>query len=156
MFHPSYASPDYVPRVEENATLTKLFLPDQWNPIHILEDADSGPAHDHPLKITANIVRYGYVEDVWVPTAGGGYTLHLNVHRLPGTTHQIEAETIHRIKRLLGKFSVTYAEPTAAFRPWHFYDPQPDGSILRSPNWNGPWELWHPAGPVIEEDCTPH
>jgi hypothetical protein len=148
MLQPSYPSPAHVPRIEPNGPITKIFLPDQWNPFHVVDAVDTGPPHDHPFSLKANIAIHGYVESVWVLTAGGGYTLHLNVFRRPGTTHQIDAETIHLITGLPGGFSVTYAEPEEAKRPWFHYQPQEDGSVLRGPNWNGPWEDYHPAGPV--------
>jgi len=151
--HLSYPSPPHAPRVEANGPIRKIFLHDQWNPFHIIEAVDDGPPHDHPFSLKANIVIGGYIEDVWVPTVGGGYTVHRAVLRHAGTTHQIDADTIHLITGLFHNYSVTYAEPEEAKRPWFHYDPRPDGSILRSPNWNGPWEPWHPAGPVVEYEA---
>jgi len=153
MFNLSKPSPPHAPRVEPNGPIIKIFLPDRWNPIHVVEAIDTGPPHDHPFSLKANILIHGYVEDVWVLTPGGGYTLYQNVFRKPGTTHQIDADTIHLITGLPGGFSVTEAEPEAATRPWFHYQPQDDGSVLRSPNWDGPWESYHPAGFVTIINC---
>ena len=153
MFHPSYPSPSHAPRVEVNGPLIKLFLPDRWNPIHIIENPDTGPPHGHKFGLKANILYNGYVETQWIPTPSGGYTIKRDIHRLPGTTHQILPDTIHLITGFLGngKFSVSEAEPVDEEHEWFFYEPRPDGSIGRSKQWNGLFEPWHPAGPVIEE-----
>lgn len=152
MLQQSFPSASHVPRVEANGPIVKIFLPDHWNPFHVVEAVDDGPPHDHPFGLMANVLIGGYIETVWVLTPGGGYTVHYGVERKPGTTHQIDADTIHLITGLPKGFSVTYAEPEKAKRQWFHYQPQADGSILRSPNWDGPWEDYHPAGPVYHVD----
>lgn len=156
MFNLSIPSPSTAPRLERlGPHFEKIFLPDRWEPIHLLLAPDSGPPHDHSFTMRkVKIVRGGYREDVWVLTPGGGYTLYRNVERRPGTMHDIDADTIHRITALLDGPSISEPEPDTARRPWFFYLPQDDGSVLRSPNYNGPWEPYHPAGPITEHDAS--
>jgi len=150
MYHLSQPSPEHVPRVEPNGPITKIFLPDQWNPFHVVHDVDTGPPHNHPFSLVANVVVGGYIETIWILQPGGGYLVYHGIERKPGTSHQIDANTIHLITGLPMGFSITYAEPdrNPVKQLWHHFQPQEDGSVLRSANWNGPWEPYHPAGPV--------
>jgi len=150
MYHLSQPSPEHVPRVEPNGPITKIFLPDQWNPFHVVHDVDTGPPHNHPFSLVANVVVGGYIETIWILQPSGGYLVYHGIERKPGTSHQIDANTIHLITGLPMGFSITYAEPdrNPVKQPWHHFQPQEDGSVLRSANWNGPWEPYHPAGPV--------
>lgn len=145
----SYPTPEHVARVQViGPHFDKIFLPDRWNPFHVLKAADTGPPHCHPYRIVANILIGGYIETIWILRDGGGYTVRHDVQRRPRTTHVIEATTIHLITGLPEGFSITEAEPEEARRDWFFYLPQEDGSMLRSTGFDGPWEAYHPAGPV--------
>ena len=135
----SYPSPDYVPRVQHlGPHFCKIFLPNQWEPFHIVRHPDTGPPHSHKFGMLAHIQVGGYVEDVYTIHPDGSWSCE-RFRRLPGTTHRIEAGTIHRIVELPEGFSITWAEPDAETFDWHFYDFREDG-VYRSDNWNGPWQ----------------
>ena len=78
---------------------TKYFLSDGRVLHRFTREEPHSDPHDHPWSFETTIVEGGYVEEVFYPLPGGGWTSAC-VHRLPGQTYQVGAEHIHRIVRL--------------------------------------------------------
>ena len=67
--------------------------------IHHFTAPDKGLPHCHPFGFTSFILSGGYVEKVYNKDSEGIWTTEL-IHRLPGTSHTVEAEHIHEIVEL--------------------------------------------------------
>ncbi len=106
----------------------KVHLPD--GPLHIFTQPDTGPAHDHPFAFTSHVLEGGYVEEVYLLLPGDGYEMTTQ-HRRPGTSHRVEANTIHRVIELPAGFCVTRIEPGPKVQESGFYEFRPDGVYFR-------------------------
>lgn len=79
---------------------TKLHFMIGTSPVtlHHFTGPDVGDPHDHPFAFTTKILAGGYVEEVW-RRGIDGWSSRL-VHREPGTSHRVEARSVHRIVQL--------------------------------------------------------
>lgn len=77
---------------------------------HVFTAPDTGDFHDHPWGFVTHVVAGGYVEEVVVPQPDGSYRIKV-FHREPGTSHRVEAGTVHRVVALPRGFCVTRVEP---------------------------------------------
>ena len=76
--------------------------------------------HDHPWSFDTHIVAGGYVEEVFTFRPDGGWQSEL-IERLPGTTHHITADHIHRIVALPAEESWTLVRAGPNERMTHFW-----------------------------------
>lgn len=116
-------------KIEQFGALTKYTLGpaypapggrgDVWAMLHHLTAPDAGPPHDHPVTFESHILAGGYRETVYRP----GHPTHPfeNVDRRPGSCHNINADTIHRITDLPAGdcWSLCFASPVV--REWRHY-----------------------------------
>lgn len=129
----SFPTPPHVLRTEVmNGGFTKIFIEESGRPFHYFSEAGDKYAHDHPFGMTSHVVIGGYLEEVYTISQGGRWSMEL-VERLPGTSHRIEARSIHRIVRLLGTHCLTHVEPGPPEIRWGVYDFRPDGAYHRWP-----------------------
>lgn len=125
----SYPTPPEAIHVEQMGPhFTKVHLP--GGPVHIFTEPDTGPAHDHPWPLTTHILAGGYVEEEFVLHADGTHSV-ITHERRPGTSHQVQAGTVHRIVALPAGFCVTRAEPGPKQQEPGFYEFRPDGTYHR-------------------------
>lgn len=64
---------------------------------------DGSLYHDHPFSFNSSIISGGYIEEILIPEDDNGDMRAFRIARRPGTTHRVEANTIHRIVELLEK-----------------------------------------------------
>lgn len=67
--------------------------------LHHFTAPDLGDPHDHPFAFTSFVLSGGYVEEVFTNDGSGSWTSEF-ITREPGTSHQVDAEHIHRIVSL--------------------------------------------------------
>ncbi len=68
--------------------------------VHNFTDIDRGDPHDHPFSFTTHILKGGYTEEIYhllTRPLHGKYWLKEIVERLPGTSHLVSANCIHKI-----------------------------------------------------------
>lgn len=94
--------------------------------LHHFTGPDLYEPHDHPYAFTSYIVAGGYVEEVWTRGEGSEWVKQV-VHRLPGTMHRVEADTVHKIVHLLADDCITAVT-------W-----LPEGKKRREPRFWKPW-----------------
>lgn len=126
----SYPTPVHLVRPEQlGPHFLKLHLLDR-QPLHYFTAPDTGPPHDHPWPFTSHVLVGGYIEEVYTLHPDGTHTVEV-VERLPGTSHQVEAATVHRIIALPAGHCLTWVEPGPAERTSGFYDFRADGTWHR-------------------------
>jgi hypothetical protein len=65
--------------------------------LHKFSPQDLDPQiHDHPFSFTTHILKGGYIERMWFLGVDGKW-FSRDIHRKPGTVHQILATNIHQI-----------------------------------------------------------
>ncbi|MBO0952915.1 hypothetical protein [Fibrella forsythiae] len=116
----SYSTPkDIIRRERMNKTFTKYHLGD-GRVLHHFTAAHDELFHDHPWPFRTTILSGGYLEVIATPKDDG--TLALTTHkRLPGTTHHVQAGTIHKLSGLLKGDCWTIIEPGQPERKSGFY-----------------------------------
>ncbi len=116
----SYTTPESIIRIERmNQNFTKYHL-GGGRVLHHFTAASDELFHDHPWPFRSTILSGGYVEIVAQPTDDGRLTL-TTVQRLPGTTHDVQAGTIHKLTKLLKQDCWTMIEPGKPERMSGFY-----------------------------------
>lgn len=116
----SYSTPKDIVRVERmNKTFTKYHLGD-GRVLHQFTAATDELFHDHPWPFRTTILSGGYVEVIAELKAVGKLSL-TTVKRLPGTTHEVQAGTIHKLTGLLKGDCWTLIEPGKPERKSGFY-----------------------------------
>jgi hypothetical protein len=116
----SYLTPESIVRVERmNKTFTKYHL-GGGRVLHHFTAATDELFHDHPWSFRTTILSGGYVEVVAKLTDDGKLAL-TTVKRLPGTTHEVQAGTIHKLCGLLKGDCWTIIEPGRHERKSGFY-----------------------------------
>lgn len=98
-------------------------------PVHIFTEAADEQYHDHPFNFTSHIVAGSYTEEV-LHIHGMGYHVE-TFHRQAGTSHEVQAGTIHRITGLPDGFCVSRAEYGPTVRKPGFYELREDGLYHR-------------------------
>ncbi|MET4106046.1 hypothetical protein [Hymenobacter sp. UYP22] len=138
----SYPTPEGIARTEQlGPHFAKVFLPETPHPLHIFTQPDTGDYHDHPFSFVSHVLLEGYVEQVVTLLPDGGHRVDV-VHRFPGTSHRVEAHTIHRIIELPAGYCVTRVEAgpveqTSGFwrfdelGNWHRYWNETEWSLQR-------------------------
>lgn len=87
---------------------------------HTLSEPDTeGSIHDHPFSFTSFVISGGYVEKIWYKFEEG-YRTSI-VERKPGSSHRVEADTIHQILALPNGECHTLILPEAKTREPGFY-----------------------------------
>lgn len=104
--------------------------------LHRFTAPDSGDPHDHPFGFTTQILSGGYVEEVYTLTADGGWSVSLH-HRWPGTSHHVEATTVHRIVALPQGECWTVIRPGPWERKSGFWRVVDGRAQFRA--WDEPW-----------------
>ena len=82
-------------------------------------------AHDHPFDFRTTIIEGSYIERIWRQNPNGGTWWHTDIHRQSGSTHFVEAKTIHQIIDLPEGpciTMITHKEPTRKSGFWKFQD----------------------------------
>jgi hypothetical protein len=116
----SYSTPEGIVRIERmNKNFTKYHL-GGGRVLHHFTSANDEFFHDHPWPFRSTILSGGYVEIVAQPCDDGTLTL-TTVKRLPGTTHDVQAGTIHKLIGLLKGDCWTIIEPGKHERKSGFY-----------------------------------
>lgn len=72
-----------------------------------------GEPHNHPFSFVSHVLSGGYIEEVFVLHPDGTHTV-TRYERLPGTSHDVAAGTVHRLVELLAGECWTMVEPG----PW--------------------------------------
>ncbi|QMW04953.1 hypothetical protein [Spirosoma foliorum] len=122
----SYSTPAGIVRVERmNKTFTKYHLGD-GRVLHHFTAANDELLHDHPWPFRSTILSGGYAEIVADLKDDGTFAL-TTVKRLPGTTHEVQAGTIHKLCGLLKGDCWTLIEPGKPERKSGFYKADEDG-----------------------------
>lgn len=108
----SFPTPKEFVQVEPmNENFTKFHLPGLL--LHRFTHAEDEHPHNHPWPFTTHILKGGYEEDVYEPQPDG--TVRVTRHqRVAGTSHRVEAHTIHKLVRLLDGDAWTIVQPG----PW--------------------------------------
>ena len=121
----------------------KIYQPGIWNPFHVLSAPDFGWPHDHPFSLDLDIVIGGYEEEVYSLQPDGTWSMEV-FERRAGTSHRVEAGTIHRIVEHYKGFTVSYAKPGPYEQDWHHFRADEHG-IWRAPGNNlNEWQLLIP------------
>ncbi|WP_010218917.1 hypothetical protein [Sphingomonas sp. PAMC 26621] len=115
--------------------LRKIHLGDDRALHHFTRGDDGEEYHSHPWSFTSEVLHGGYAEDIVVSLYP--FTV-LEKRRLPGTTHQVEANHIHRITRLLGEDCWTLVIAGPAEREVQFYRHREGG--VQSRRWDEAWQ----------------
>ncbi|MBC6988950.1 hypothetical protein [Hymenobacter sp. BT491] len=92
--------PDLIRTEHMNGSFTKYHL-GGGRVLHRFTEPDTGEPHNHPWGFTSHVLSGGYVEEVYGLLPDGTVSMQ-EVERLPGTSHRVEAATVHRLVRLLG------------------------------------------------------
>lgn len=139
----SFPTPEGIVRIERmNKTFTKYHLGD-GRVLHHFTAANDVHYHDHPWPFRTSILAGGYVESIAEPQEDGRLTL-TTMKRLPGTTHDVKASTIHKLTALLGTDCWTLIIPGKHERKSGFYKFDEAGVWHRF--WDKrKWELIVPA-----------
>jgi hypothetical protein len=123
----SFPTPEGIARTEQlGPHFAKIFLPETALPFHVFSEPDFGPPHDHPFPFTSHVLLGGYVEDIYTLQPDGAYTVE-RIERKPGTSHKVEAGTVHRILELPAGLCITRVDAGLTERTSGFYDFRPDG-----------------------------
>lgn len=131
----SYPTPRHIVRPEPMGPhMLKLHL-DPGRVLHRFTAPDTGDPHDHPFGFTSHVLSGGYVEDVFKPQPDGTHTVN-RYQRLPGTSHRVDARTIHRLVELLAPEAWTLIEPGPAEQKSGFY--RFDGAGIWHRHWDEP------------------
>lgn len=85
--------------------------------LHWFTDKDKGPAHDHPIRQTSQILLGSYWEKVYTVHEDGTWTFE-NFHRKTGDVFTIAAETIHEIIGLPEGVCLTFSTYGPVIRAW--------------------------------------
>ena len=96
----SLPTPESIVRIERMGShFTKYHL-GSGKLLHHFTAAEDEHYHDHPFNFTSTILSGGYVEEVG-EVCGDGTLALVTLERLPGTTHEVNAGTIHKLTGLL-------------------------------------------------------
>lgn len=90
-------------------------------PVHVFTRCEDIWFHDHPFSFISHVVAGSYVEEILVANPDGSYRVETRT-RLPGTSHQVEATTIHRLIELPDGFCVTRVEYGPSVQTPGFYE----------------------------------
>ena len=116
----SFVTPESIVRVERmNKTFTKYHLTN-GQVLHHFKAAADTHYHDHPWPFQTTILSGGYQEEVGEIRPDGTLAI-LRLERLPGTTHQVQAATIHKLVGLLEPDCWTMIQPGPKERDSGFY-----------------------------------
>lgn len=108
--------------------------------IHNFTDVDHGFPHDHPFAFTSHILHGWYNEKIYnIETDGTCHSKSIK-RRSAGTSHTVEANTIHRITDISEGGCYTLIIPEQKIQEPAFYKFE-DGQVLRR-QWNE--ENWKP------------
>ena len=110
--------------------------------VHHFTQADTVPPHDHPWPFDSLILAGGYEENEYILHADGSYDVACH-QRLPGQSHSVRANTVHRITRLLQNDCWTLISPGRKVKEPGFFKFK-NGRIYRR-DWNGRWRRLLPA-----------
>lgn len=137
MSHQSYPTPESAARIERMGPhFAKFHLPGSL--IHLFTEPDTGPPHDHPWPFISHVLAGGYTEEVYTLHEDGTHTCE-TIERLPGSSHRVEASTVHRIIDLPAGLCITRVEPGPYERTSGFYRFD-DAGIWRR-DWDKEWKL---------------
>ncbi|WP_174278717.1 hypothetical protein [Sphingomonas bacterium] len=126
-----------ITRVERMSRAFVKYHLDDGSVLHrFTQPEPSSDPHDHPFAIDIEVLSGGYVEEVF--TRGEGGWRATLVHRVPGETHRLAAEHVHRVVELPTGECWTRARYAASERItcfWRF------GDDIRRRRWNSRrWE----------------
>lgn len=121
--------------------MTKHHLAD-GKVIHHFTRTDTGHPHDHPWPFDSTILYGGYEEEEYVLHPNGTHTI-VNHVRLPGQSHRVEANTAHRIIRLIDRDCWTIISPGKKVKEPGFF--KFNNNRIYRRDWNGRWKLFFPA-----------
>ena len=110
--------------------------------LHHFTQADTGWAHDHPWPFESTILAGGYEEEEYLLRSDGSHSVVLHA-RLPGQSHSVRADTVHRITQLFGTECWTIIKAGTWVKEPGFFKFK-DGRIYRR-NWNGRWRRLMPT-----------
>lgn len=110
--------------------------------IHHFTQADTGDPHDHPFPFDSTILIGGYEEEEYLLHLDGSFDIAC-LRRLPGASHSVKADTVHRITRLLEGECWTLITPGRKVKEPGFFRFK-RGRIYRR-DWNGRWRRLLPA-----------
>lgn len=119
------ATPENVVRVEVLGPHFTKFHLNNGQVLHLLTMADTGLPHNHPWGFLSHVLR-GYRERVFTPHADGTWSEEV-IDRLPGTSHRVEAKTIHLIEELFDGYALTLVEPGPKELDWGHFAFREDG-----------------------------
>ena len=116
-------------RIEKmNRRFTKYHLDGPWPfaaVMHRFSGPDLGDPHDHPWSFHSFVLSGGYTEEVFRPDGTSFFADHA-----PGSSHFVNASTIHRIVRL-HDICWTLILPGPPERKSGFYQFREDGTYHR-------------------------
>ena len=136
----SFLTPHDIVRIEHmNEHFTKYHL-GGGRVLHHFTKAEDVFYHDHPWPFRTTILKGGYSEIELLP--GADHVSATNHDRRPGTTHEVQAGTIHKLTGLLDGDCWTLVEPGEKEREPGFYEPRADGLYHRY--WHEPADGWQP------------
>lgn len=131
------------PIEEMGPHFTKYHLPD-GRVFHRFTADDGGAIHDHPWSFTTEILRGGYVEEIWTHGPSqyhAGNQWYRDTHyRRQGEIRHVPATTIHTITSLIGDECWTLVTPEPWQRHTRFYRHDPETGIFVSRRWDEDWE----------------
>ena len=104
--------------------------------IHHFTQADTGHPHDHPWPFKSLILAGGYEEEEYRLHQDGSHSISC-YQRLPGQSHSVRADTVHRITQLYQHECWTLISPGRKVKEPGFFKFK-NGRIYRR-DWNGRW-----------------
>lgn len=125
-----------IKREKMNAVFTKYHikgLPFDAVIHHFSQKDINEHIHDHPFSFTSHILKGSYVERIYKILADGSYRSTIR-HRREGTSHFVEATTIHEIIDLPDGECYTIITPKHKERETCFYKFE-NGQIFKR-QWN--------------------
>lgn len=140
----SFPTPNSVVRTERMGPhFTKYHL-SGGQLLHHFKMAEDEHYHDHPFGFRTAILHGGYVEEVAQVCEDGTLAVAI-LERLPGTTHEVQAGTIHKLTGLLSGECWTLVTPGQKEREPGFYRADESGV------WHRFWydKQWTLLAPVV-------
>lgn len=137
----SFPTPESIVRVEAMGPhFTKYHL-GNGGLLHHFTKAEDEHYHDHPWPFRTSILSGGYVEEVAKLMCTGEMEIE-TVERLPGTSHEVKARTVHKLVGLIGTDCWTLLEPGEKEQEPGFYKADESGI------WHRYWyeETWRILG----------
>jgi hypothetical protein len=99
--------------------------------LHHFTKPDEGDLHDHPYSFVTHILKGGYKEEIHQMRADGWF-IFSKVDRRAGTSHRVEATTIHRMIELPEGDCWTLVLPEPKVRDSRFWRFEENGSYSRA------------------------